>query len=63
MGSYGRGTAIEGFSDLDMVFELPGALYKRYDDYIGNGQSALLRGVQESSGGAEEAGGHDIFRC
>lgn len=29
VGSYGRNTAIQGFSDLDMVFELPSALYQR----------------------------------
>ncbi|HYN80037.1 MAG TPA: hypothetical protein VES88_00930 [Gemmatimonadaceae bacterium] len=45
-GSYGRGTAIEGFSDLDMICELPASLYKRYDEYVGNGQSALLQAVR-----------------
>jgi hypothetical protein len=48
VGSYGRGTAIDGFSDLDMVFELPGSLYKQYDEYVGNGQSALLQAVRAS---------------
>ena len=42
VGSYGRNTAIQGFSDLDMVFELPSDLYFQYDKYNGNGQSALL---------------------
>ena len=48
VGSYGRNTAIQGFSDLDMVFELSSALYVQYDRYIGNGQSALLQGIRNS---------------
>lgn len=48
VGSYGRGTAINGSSDVDMVFELPSALYFQYDKYTGNGQSALLQAVRAS---------------
>jgi len=48
VGSYGRNTAIQGFSDLDMVFELPSNLYYQYDRYNGNGQSALLQAVRNS---------------
>ncbi|KXI28031.1 SMODS domain-containing nucleotidyltransferase [Paraglaciecola hydrolytica] len=48
VGSYGRGTSIQGFSDLDMVFELPSSLYFQYDKYTGNGQSALLQSVRNS---------------
>jgi len=48
VGSYGRNTAIDGFSDLDMVFELPSSLYRKYDGYQGNGQSALLQAVRSS---------------
>lgn len=48
VGSYGRNTAIRGFSDLDMVFELPSALYHQYDAYNSNGQSALLQSVRSS---------------
>lgn len=48
VGSYGRNTAINGFSDLDMVFELPSALYYKYNTYQGNGQSALLQAVRAS---------------
>jgi len=48
VGSYGRNTAINGFSDLDMVFELPSALYFQYDQHAGNGQSALLQLVRNS---------------
>lgn len=48
VGSYGRNTAIQGFSDLDMVFELPSDLYFQYDKYLGNGQSALLQAVRNA---------------
>ncbi len=48
VGSYGRNTAIQGFSDLDMIFELPSELYWQYDKYQGNGQSALLQAVRAS---------------
>lgn len=48
VGSYGRNTAIGGFSDLDMVFELPSSLYYQYDQHFGNGQSALLQAVRNS---------------
>lgn len=48
VGSYGRNTAIQGFSDLDMIFQLPYEVYERYDNYAGNGQSALLQEVKRS---------------
>jgi len=48
IGSYGRNTAIRGFSDLDMMFELPSRLYFQYNGYSGNGQSALLQLVRNS---------------
>jgi len=48
VGSYGRNTAIDGFSDLDMIMQLPYATYQRYDGHIGNGQSALLQAVKTS---------------
>lgn len=48
VGSYGRNTATQGFSDLDIVFELPSALYFQYDKHAGNGQSALLQAVRSS---------------
>lgn len=48
VGSYGRNTAIKGFSDLDMVFELPSALYHQYNAYNWNGPSALLQAVRTS---------------
>ena len=48
VGSYGRNTAIQGFSDLDMIFSLPYTVYQQYDSYGGNGQSALLQAVRQS---------------
>jgi len=47
-GSYGRNTATAGFSDVDLLFQLPNAEYVRYNNYIGNGQSALLQAVKAS---------------
>ncbi|AXE36753.1 SMODS domain-containing nucleotidyltransferase [Chromobacterium phragmitis] len=48
VGSYGRNTAISGFSDVDMIFQLPYSEYVRYNKYVGNGQSALLQAVKAS---------------
>ena len=48
VGSYGRNTAIHGTSDVDMIFQLPYSVYKQYDDYNGNRQSALLQAVRTS---------------
>lgn len=48
VGSYGRNTAIAGFSDLDMIFQLPVSMYNQYDNYLGNGQSSLLQVVKAS---------------
>ncbi|WP_202799670.1 hypothetical protein [Rhodanobacter sp. 115] len=48
IGSYGRHTAIEGVSDLDMVFELPAAELERYKKLEGNGPSSMLREVRDS---------------
>lgn len=48
VGSYGRNTAIDGFSDLDIIFQLPYDLYLQYDKHEGNGQSALLQAVRQS---------------
>ncbi len=47
VGSVGRGTSIKGVSDLDIIFDLPSDKYKQYDDYSGNGQSALLQEVKK----------------
>lgn len=47
VGSYGRGTAIYT-SDIDIVIELPWSEYTKYNNYTGNGQSALLQAVKLS---------------
>jgi len=47
-GSYGRNTAIDSISDVDMIFQLPYSLSAQYDAYSGNGQSALLQRVRSS---------------
>lgn len=46
VGSVGRETAIKGVSDLDLLFDLPDEIYKQYDAYESNGQSALLQDVK-----------------
>lgn len=46
VGSVGRGTAVSGTSDLDMLFVLPPAVYRKFDSYDSNGQSALLQEIR-----------------
>ena len=46
VGSVGRNTAIKNSSDLDIIFDLPDSVYKRFDAYESNGQSALLQEVK-----------------
>ncbi|MEC0612708.1 nucleotidyltransferase domain-containing protein, partial [Bacillus spizizenii] len=48
VGSYGRGTATKGVSDIDVLIELPQKTYDRFNRYIGNKQSALLQEVKRS---------------
>ncbi len=48
VGSYGRSSAIPSVSDLDLLYELPAALYAKYNAYASNGQSALLSAVRDS---------------
>ena len=50
VGSYGRDTAANGVSDLDVAFTLPNSVYHKYNAYVGNGQSALLQEVRTSIG-------------
>lgn len=47
VGSVGRNTAIKGSSDLDLLFDLPNEVFKKYDNYDSNGQSALLQEVKK----------------
>lgn len=46
VGSYGRHTAVDGLSDLDMAFILPDIVYERFNRYAGNKQSALLAEIR-----------------
>lgn len=48
VGSFGRGTATVGISDLDMVMALPWSVKSRIDKHEGNGQSALLQEVKNA---------------
>jgi hypothetical protein len=48
IGSYGRNTAVHGFTNLDMIFQLPYLLFEKYQQYWGNGYAALLEGVCSS---------------
>lgn len=48
VGSYGRDTAINGISDLDLIFILPDNLYNQYNNRLGNKQSQLLYDVRNS---------------
>jgi len=47
VGSYGRDTDIK-ISDIDILFRLPYEVYEQYNNYYGNGQSALLQAVRIS---------------
>jgi len=49
VGSYGRDTDIHT-SDIDMLFKLPYEVYKQYDNYEGNRQSAFLQAIKNSVG-------------
>lgn len=46
VGSVGRGTAVLGTSDVDLLFDLPPDVCNRFDSYDGNGQSKLLQDVK-----------------
>jgi hypothetical protein len=46
VGSVGRKTAVKNASDLDIIFDLPNSVYKRFDNYESNGQSALLQEIK-----------------
>lgn len=50
VGSYGRDTAANGVSDVDVAFTLPAGVYQRYNAHAGNGQSALLQAIRASIG-------------
>lgn len=46
VGSIGRGTAIKGVSDLDILFDLPDEVFKKFDAYKEKKQSSLLQEVK-----------------
>ena len=46
IGSYGRDTAAKGVSDVDVYYQLPYSVYKKYSGYASNGQSELLQAVK-----------------
>lgn len=46
VGSVGRETAIKGVSDLDILFDLPVEVFKRFDAYKEKKQSSLLQEVK-----------------
>ena len=48
VGSVGRKTAIQGSSDLDLLFDLPHDVYKRYNNYSNQKQSKLLQNLKEA---------------
>jgi hypothetical protein len=47
-GSYGRNTAVQSVSDIDLLYVLPYEVYTQYHGHSGNGQSALLQAVKQS---------------
>lgn len=47
VGSYGRGTEIDG-SDIDMLVQLPYSIYQKFNNYSGNKQSAFLQDVKKT---------------
>ena len=47
-GSYGRNTAVPGFSDIDLICVLPYETYVQFNAYTGNKQSSLLQAVRSS---------------
>ena len=48
IGSYGRKTAVNGVSDIDMIFELSDDDYKTYNTSDSNGQLKLLQEVKDA---------------
>lgn len=47
-GSYGRNTAVDTLSDVDLLYVLPYSVYVQYDALTSGKQSALLKAVKES---------------
>lgn len=47
VGSIGRNTAVKGVSDVDLIFNLPDDVFKKFDSYESNGQTALLQEMKK----------------
>lgn len=47
VGSIGRGTAVKGVSDIDLIFCLPNEIYDKFNAYKSKGQSSLLQEVKD----------------
>jgi tRNA nucleotidyltransferase (CCA-adding enzyme) len=48
IGSYGRKTAVNGISDLDMIFELSDDDFKKYNTSDSNGQLKVLQDIKDA---------------
>lgn len=47
VGSIGRNTAVKDVSDVDLIFNLPNDVFKKFDSYETKGQSSLLQEVKK----------------
>lgn len=47
LGSLAKDTGVEPLLDADVLFRMPAGTYTRFNDYSGNGQSALLQEVRD----------------
>ena len=48
IGSYGRKTAVNGISDLDMIFEMSEEDFKKYNSSDSNGQLKVLQDCKDA---------------
>jgi hypothetical protein len=48
LGSLAKDTGVRPLADTDVLFRMPPLTYSRFNDYTGNGQSALLQEVREA---------------
>ncbi len=48
IGSYGRGTAIKGIANINMLVVLPKKIFWNFDVYKGNGQLVLIQDVRNT---------------
>jgi hypothetical protein len=47
IGSVAKNTSMAQIADVDAVFHMPAGTYGRFDNYAGNGQSALLQEIRD----------------